>query len=197
MRPARAARDGNERVAGGDVSYSTVSFSGWSNQTRISLMVRRYAMDIIHLVTDVAASSGSKTTPVVTIRINGRRLVDLIRDVELSSALHEGHANLAGAYVGIPPMVAFLPSRHLLGEPAAGWDWQPEAVPVLQCECGEPGCWPLLVCIAIGSETVTWSDFRQPHRGPQSRAGHWRYDALPGFTFDRRQYEEALRPQSR
>jgi hypothetical protein len=153
-------------------------------------------MDIIQLVTDVAAGSSAATTRLVAIRINGRRLVDLIRDVELPFALREGHATLAGAYLGIPAMVAFLPSRHLLGEPAAGWDWEPEAVPVLQCDCEEPGCRPLLVRIAVGSATVTWSDFRQPHRGPQSRAGHWRYDTLPGFTFDRRQYEDALRQES-
>lgn len=151
-------------------------------------------MDTIQLVTDAIISWSGETMRVVTIRINGRRLVDFIRDVELPFALAEGHATLAGAYVGIPPGVAFLPSRHLLGEPAAGWNWEPEAVPVLQCECEEPGCWPLLLRVTVEPETVTWSDFRQPHRGPQSRAGHWRYDALSAFTFDRWQYERALRP---
>lgn len=66
------------------------------------------------------------------------------------------------------------------------------AVLLMQCECGEVGCWPLLAKLEVTDTTVTWSDFQQPHRGPQSPAGWWRYDNLGPFSFDRVQYEAAL-----
>jgi hypothetical protein len=145
-------------------------------------------MDTINLAVE---SAGAEATGAVVIYINGRNLVELVREVELPFAAHEGHPDMAGQYLGLPPFELLLPSRHLLGEPAPLYESRGKTQ-VLACECGEAGCWPLFVRIRLGDNTVTWSDFEQPHRSSRSAASHWKYDQLGPFTFDRQQYEAAI-----
>ncbi len=132
---------------------------------------------------------------VVAIAVNGRDLLEWVRDVELPFAVQEGHPNIAGGYVGLSP--AAIPNiwSHLHGEAAPLYS-QGDEVTLYDCECGCPGCWPLQVRIKVGEDTVIWSDFQQPHRGEHSRVLHWRYDELGLFVFDRAQYEEALQTLS-
>jgi len=59
-------------------------------------------------------------------------------------------------------------------------------VPLLVCDCGEPGCWPLMATVEVTDHEVVWRDFRQPHREK------WDYTALGPFTFDRAEYARAL-----
>jgi hypothetical protein len=40
----------------------------------------------------------------------------------------------------------------------------------LKGKCGVIECWPLVAKITV-KEMVTWSDFEQPHRGPESAGG--------------------------
>jgi len=84
----------------------------------------------------------------------------------------------------IPSFYRFEPlDAHYLGRSAP----RPGAkVPLLGCECGEWGCWPLLATIRATAETVTWSDFEQPHRKDRD------YAEFGPFVFDRAQYDEAL-----
>ncbi len=62
--------------------------------------------------------------------------------------------------------------------------------PVLGCECGEWGCWPLLARITATTDLVTWDAFEQPHRKTRD------YVAFGPFQFDRHQYDDALRALS-
>lgn len=126
------------------------------------------------------------------IIINGRDLIEMIHEIELPFAEREGNPSIAGGYSGLLPRTVFLPSRHFLGEPKPYYSDGEGRTYVLECRCGEPGCWPLSVRIEVRDREVVWSDFRQRHRGPDARAGEWRYDALPSFTFDRASYEQAL-----
>lgn len=110
------------------------------------------------------------------VRIDGRDLVDLAREVEAPWAAADGQPEIAGGYSGLWPSAwRDLPGQDGTGGPA-----------VLACECGDVGCWPLHVRITVSEATVTWSEFAQPCR-PQ-----WRYDALGPFVFDRATYERAL-----
>jgi hypothetical protein len=59
--------------------------------------------------------------------------------------------------------------------------------PVLGCECGEWGCWPLMARITVTGDLVVWDSFEQPHRMTRN------YTAFGPFQFDRRQYDDALR----
>ena len=85
----------------------------------------------------------------------------------------------------------FLPSKHFLGE-ALDLLGVHGKIAVMDCVCGCPGCWPFLVRITIEDDRIIWSDFEQPHRGPESAGGHWKYEELGHFIFDRKQYESEL-----
>ncbi|MER7755422.1 hypothetical protein [Kitasatospora sp. NPDC097643] len=62
--------------------------------------------------------------------------------------------------------------------------------PVLGCECGEWGCWPLMARITTTADLVGWDTFEQPHRKTRD------YAAFGPFHFDRHQYDDALRALS-
>jgi len=128
----------------------------------------------------------------VRISINGRDMIDLVREVELPFATREGRPQLAGAYAYFGPVATFLPSRHFLGEPTYDWSDGQGRCYLLSCTCGWPDCWPLSARIELREHEVIWSDFRQPHRGPQCERGEWRYDGLGPFAFDRELYEHSL-----
>jgi len=128
----------------------------------------------------------------VHILINGRDLVQLIGEHERPFAVAEGSPSLAGAYVGLSAVHTAPPSGHFLGAPS--WDIYRygDKIQVLGCDCGEPGCWPLVCRIEVTAESVTWWDFEQPHRSGSKGDRRWRYDGLSPFVFDRKAYEAAL-----
>jgi hypothetical protein len=114
--------------------------------------------------------------PEVRVLIDGRDLVDLVREVEAPWAAADGQPQIAGGYSGLWPAAWLeLPEQDGTGRAA-----------VLACECGEVGCWPLHVRITVSDSTVTWSEFSQPCR-PE-----WRYDGLGPFVFERAAYERAI-----
>ncbi|NUP11779.1 MAG: hypothetical protein HOW73_37505 [Polyangiaceae bacterium] len=126
------------------------------------------------------------------ILINGIDLVELVRLVELPFASAEGSPSIAGAYAGLPPEEVCPPSRHFYGEPSNELLHSRSKVQILGCECGEPGCWPLLCAITVAGEVVRWSGFEQPHRAGRDDRPSWPYDQLGPFEFDRSQYDRAL-----
>lgn len=135
-----------------------------------------------------------KKVDVVDICINDRNFIDILREIELPFAEKEGHPDIAGEYMGLSPKEVFFPSKLFLNEPESIsiYHWGDKTW-VLACGgCGEPGCWPLAVKITVTGDQVIWSDFEQPHRGPDSKASHWKYDKLKPFVFDRKQYENEL-----
>lgn len=139
---------------------------------------------------------GMQPHSVVDIMINGRNLIEILREMELPFAQAEGHVESAGNYEGLPPEWVFLPSKHLFGEPNEDYhddDYPPGKSAIFGCgTCGVLSCWPFLVRITVGDEVVVWSDFENWHRGSAEwAASHWRHDSLQ-FTFDRTQYEAEL-----
>jgi hypothetical protein len=132
---------------------------------------------------------GSGTSAIIDIFIDERPLRDFARDAELGWAAAEGHPELAGKYDGLPSEV--LATDLLVGRPSGIWAVLEAAqsagrVPLLVCECGEAGCWPLMATLEITNESVVWRNFRQPHRAS------WDYKKLGPFTFARTQYLAAL-----
>jgi hypothetical protein len=130
----------------------------------------------------------------VRVFINGRDLSALAGRVEAPFAEAEGSPSIAGAYSGLPPTSDVCwPSQHFLGRPVAPLYQYGEKVQVLGCECGEPGCWPLVCRIEERGSHVIWRDFEQPHRTESKGHSPWRYDALGPFEFERAAYEQAVR----
>src|SRR5215218_6689567 len=85
----------------------------------------------------------------VTVLVNGRDLMEVVKEMEAPCAARDGRPGLAGPYAGLLPEEVFLPSRRLLGEPETNYamDDPDGRIAALGCACGEPGCWPLLVRI--------------------------------------------------
>ena len=143
-------------------------------------------MNVIEFVKEPASSGGF----MVNIRVDGRSLAEIMRDVEARMAANEGHPSLAGGYnaIGRPDN----PGEYYVGIHSQQWGESETKTLLLDCECGCPGCWPLLCRIEVLGDAVTWRDFEQPHRGPASKASFWDYSAFEGFTFSKEQYFAAL-----
>jgi hypothetical protein len=57
---------------------------------------------------------------------------------------------------------------------------------LLECQCGNVGCWPLCARIVVAERTVVWDSFRQPHRPLRD------YSDFGPFIFDAEQYRKAV-----
>lgn len=114
-------------------------------------------------------------------RIDGTPLTDMIDRFETDAGMQPA----GNAYGGlIPQFFRFGPMvDHFHGRST---DAMGPKTPVLGCECGEWGCWPLMSSITVTAELVTWDSFEQPHRKTRD------YAAFGPFRFDRRQYDDAL-----
>jgi hypothetical protein len=143
-------------------------------------------LDVAQVAFRKHATSDAET---VEVLVDGKLLTELVREAESESAAQEGHPDLAGKYGGLPWTI--LSTRLWLGEATGIWsvlesEKDTQRVPLLLCECGEPGCWPLMATIEITADHVTWHDFRQPHRK------NWDYSKLGPFSFEVTQYLAAL-----
>jgi hypothetical protein len=146
-------------------------------------------MDEIAFIVERQGCCGKRSA--VEIEINGRRLGELVREVEAEFASGEGSPGMAGAYSGLDSADVLPPSRHFLGEPHADYR-DPGGVQVMGCDCGEAGCWPLVCRVEIDDERVVWADFSQPYRSSRGGPSVWRYDGFGPFVFGRKQYDAAL-----
>jgi hypothetical protein len=124
----------------------------------------------------------------VRLLVDDRDLAELVREVELPHARAEGAPGIAGAYAGLAPsQLSGGLRRHFFGGDGSDLACGPrDKTVLLGCDCGEPGCWPLMARIEVDGDVVVWSDFEQPHRHG------WTYDGLGPLRFAREQYEAAL-----
>ncbi|MFE0678672.1 hypothetical protein [Streptomyces sp. NPDC058867] len=122
---------------------------------------------------------------VVVPRIDGTPLTELIDGYEIAARMQPA----GDAYGGlIPEFFRFGPMQdHFLGLSTGVMG---PKTPVLGCECGEWGCWPLMARITATADLVTWDAFEQPHRKTRD------YAAFGPFQFDRGPYDDALRALS-
>jgi hypothetical protein len=129
----------------------------------------------------------------VNIFINGRNLIDMVREVELPFATAEGSACIAGAYMGLPKSVALSPSQQLLGRPEEGFQGKGGRTCLLICsECGESICWPLQAKVIITDTEIIWTHFIQPYRASTDQKSIWKYEEFGPFRFSKQQYLKAL-----
>jgi hypothetical protein len=141
-------------------------------------------MDTIKTTIDRTDVGQDEPVDLVNILINGRNLIDFIRAVELTFDQCKQYPPLAGSYIGI--QADSFSDCYLRGLDGSG-----KKALLLQCGGFDDfGCWPLLAKVTVENNTVIWSDFEQPHRGPSSPGGHWVYNLK--FVFDRKQYETEL-----
>ena len=117
----------------------------------------------------------------IVLRIDGIPLTKLIDRFELAAGMQPA----GDAYGGlIPEFFRFGPmADHFHGRSTQAMG---PKTPLLSCECGEWGCWPLMARITPTPEHVTWDSFEQPHRTARD------YTGFGPFPFDRHQYDDAL-----
>ncbi|WP_406458676.1 hypothetical protein OG782_36835 [Streptomyces sp. NBC_00876] len=114
--------------------------------------------------------------------IDGIPLTKLIDTFEIGAGMQPA----GDAYGGlIPQYFRFGPmENHFRGQST---DAMGPKTPLLGCECGEWGCWPLLAGITATPDHVNWGSFEQPHRKRRD------YSGFGPFRFDRLQYADAVR----
>lgn len=140
---------------------------------------------------------------VIDILINDKRLIDMVREIELPQAMkdQETGAKIAGAYVGFPYEGEWFLKREKIVKPyfmgETDFSYEIKAVedgrkwtPLFTCSgCLEDGCWSLLAAIEPVEDLVLWTKLQHNHRK------HWDYSKVGKdgtFMFDRAQYESAL-----
>lgn len=128
----------------------------------------------------------------IRILINGEDLGDLVAAHELPYAKLEGRPQLAGEYSGLTDRHVYPASQYFLGKLDPDDDLYKGKIQLLGCECGEPGCWPLVCRIEVSDDRVVWSEFEQPYRTGTRGRSIWSYEGFGPFVFDRAQYEAAL-----
>ncbi len=122
------------------------------------------------------------------ILINGRPLIDIVREYELPYARKYGQENIAGGYM--PICADYL--LDLLTDKKKSEEYDRET-PVLICQCGCEGCWDLLMTVVQEGAFVEWTNFHNPHRSsPTSAGGYWNYNDFPSFRFDKQEYQTAI-----
>ena len=123
---------------------------------------------------------------VVDIIIDGRNLLDIVKEFEQRFAKKYGEKNVnVGGYAG-------LPNRELFEALVEG-KWTHEgSTTILGCDCGITGCWTLTARISSNDKTVVWDNFENPRRSKTSHQ-FWDYSEFPKFQFDRADYEAALK----
>jgi hypothetical protein len=143
----------------------------------------------------LVSKNGSVDTFRLSPRVNGCAIWinDKALQGWLRSTERRAKTNLPGEYEWLPPELALLPSRHLLGEPARdGGEWTEDwgeqgwgagKTAIGGCLCGSVGCGPLLVTIELEKSAVVWRDFVTRESDDYGLT----------FTFSRKQYEHELR----
>jgi len=122
----------------------------------------------------------------VNILVDGKPLADFMQVYESPMATKEGHPGLAGAYHAITTASSSL-EQYYLGRINADRGLDQSKTALLVCICGIEGCWSLLCKISVLGNTVTWTEFEQPHRDEE-----WDYSDFDGFVFDKQQYLDEI-----
>lgn len=123
------------------------------------------------------------------ILIDGSNVINKLKDYENRVT---DKKNIIGSCSGLHPhYLREQESIYLMlkGEEVKE-SWHDKAI-LLFCDCGFPGCWDMTANVSVQENTVIWSDFEQPHRGPDSHE-FWDYSAFGPFNFDAAQYLTAL-----
>ncbi len=126
---------------------------------------------------DIEPFEEDDSTLMVVPTIDGEPLTDLIHRFERGAGMERRDESYGG----------LIPAFFRFGTPAEHYLKTEKKIPLLGCECGEWGCWPLLAQIEADGEQVVWTGFEQPFRPRRN------YAAFGPFTFERTAYEAALR----
>lgn len=120
----------------------------------------------------------------VRIFIDGKDLIDILREFEMPFAKKEDCENNAGSYEGMTPECLY---ENLTSEPI----YEDNKTVVLECVCRCSGCWDFLTEIKENENNVIWTNFENNHRGPESH-NFWDYSSFKDLLFDKENYKQEI-----
>lgn len=143
-------------------------------------------MDVIHFTIEYSEEQDAQ---ILSIYINGENLNELMRRYEI-----QFEPSIAGGYEGLNIEYLKNIEEHFFGKLNENdiYNYDGKTL-VLGCNCGEPGCWPLIVRITEEDEVIIWSEFEQPFRDEESAGGYWDYTNFKSLEFNKQLYEEQLK----
>jgi hypothetical protein len=125
---------------------------------------------------------------IISIFVDNVNLIQLLKQYEV-----QFDRKIAGGYEGLAANSIYNLEKHFLGQLDENDLYNVEGkVILLDCNCGTPECWPMLVHITALEDHIVWSDFEQPHRREDSPGGYWDYSNFKALQFDRGQYMREL-----
>jgi len=140
-------------------------------------------------IIEAVSESGTRFHEIRLI-IDGRDLIDMLKEHEMAFVKCKGDEIIAGNYSGLS--AAHTPSGRFFGECDNDYGEHEEKVALLGCKCGIEACWPFAVKIIITDKSVIWTDFEQPHRSRQSAGGFWDYSGFAPLEFDLKEYQDEV-----
>ena len=129
-----------------------------------------------------AVSFGAKDK-VVEIYIDGKKLIDTIREIEYPYMKEEGLLDDPdGDYGHVSPSSLYNDLTWVVDKNGYADDFL--GVYLFCCaDCGEEGCWSVTLHVKKDDQYVYWHDFQHEHR-------HWVYNLT--YKFEKEAYEKAL-----
>lgn len=124
--------------------------------------------------------------PCVDIRVNGGRLLEVIRDAEVPHVV-----NGAGEYAGLHATIDAIPGRArptFLAIPPV----DEARLQLFRCTCGDIGCSYVTALVRWLPDEVVWSAFSSSNVPAASAL-----EAVGPYHFDRTHYEAELRGLAR
>jgi hypothetical protein len=139
---------------------------------------------------NIVRPNGWKLTR-VEIKIDQVDLIKIARRYEKKFDECKKNKKLAGAYGYITK--PDNPLKYFLGQDIDD-NYYEDKTRVLECDCGNYGCWPLICRIKEENDTVTWSDFENVHRSERvPENGIWVYNTDFKFEFNKYEYIESIK----
>jgi hypothetical protein len=144
-----------------------------------------------HHILSIEVDKPDRGYPLAVIKIDGRELIEIVKEVELQITSKTGETSLAGEYGHLPLHQVKAPSNLLIGGDIPLYlEEENGKRSILECTCGCEGCWPLRAKITTDRDMIKWSEFEQPHRK------NWIYPDSFEFIFSRSQLVQALKLES-
>ncbi len=129
-------------------------------------MERVHTLQFVRLDPLAAGEPWAEDAPwcrcVIDILIDGRPLLDTVREIEKPYLRAEGIDLPCGGYGHLPPSVLY---RSLTENEQPHGDFGRRGANLFCCaDCGEYGCWSVRVHIRREGGAVIWEDFCHEHR---------------------------------
>ncbi|MFC5045603.1 hypothetical protein ACFSTE_18800 [Aquimarina hainanensis] len=144
-------------------------------------------MDTIHFDIQKSNIEDYLTT---AIFVNNIDLKDILFQVEQSQIKDPSLINIAGAYEGISPYIAFHLKNHFLKDTIREYQYYGDRFTLMEyANTGIPGDHTITCQIDICKDVVEWSNFKN---FDSLTAIEFDYSDIGSFRFERKQYEAAI-----